>query len=34
MDKRINDAAERWLPEDINAIPLQVWDPSNNQMVV
>lgn len=34
MDKRIKEATEEWLPDDINAIPLQVWDPSDNQIVV
>lgn len=30
MDKRIKEAAEKWLPDNINAIPLHVWDPSVN----
>lgn len=34
IDKRIKEGAEEWLPEDINAIPLRVWDPSDNQLVV
>lgn len=34
MDKRIKEAAEEWLLDDINVIPLRVWDPTDNQMVV
>ena len=33
MDKRIKAAAAAWLPEDIHAIPLRVWNPDDNQVV-
>jgi hypothetical protein len=33
MDKRIKTAAANWLPTDIHAIPLRVWDPTEHQEV-
>lgn len=31
--KRIKVTATSWLPEDINAIPLRVWDPNDHQII-
>lgn len=31
---RIKEDAEDWLPEDINAIPLLVWNSTDNQFLV
>lgn len=33
MNKRIKEAAAVWLPWDIHAIPLRVWNPDDNQVV-
>lgn len=34
MPKKIKNAAATWLPTDIDAISLRVWDPSDNQLVL
>lgn len=34
LDKKIKEASALWLPVDLDAIPLRIWDPSDNQMVV
>lgn len=33
MHKHIKSAIANWLPEDIQAIPLRVWDPNDHQVV-
>lgn len=33
MDKKIKEAVADWLPDDINAIPLRMWDPTDNQIL-
>lgn len=34
MDIRIRETAEEWLLEELNAISLRMWDPTNNQLVL
>jgi hypothetical protein len=34
MDRSIRAATAEWLLEELNIIPLRVWDPNDNQLVV
>lgn len=34
MDKRIKIAIDAFLPDDLVNIPLRVWDPNDNQIVL